>query len=303
MPIDLTDRGALERQLSDEELLEIADLSDQRDFLSEQQRIRYLADSVETVDEYLLVVALADSVPQTDLIAQDILATDTTEELLFTITEAHLDTLVIEELFEKHTVDTKYTRHSLEVQTDFPEPKPGMDLDERNDFELATKTIDSQRYRCGHMLAPANNQYTLPNRLEELVKILFQDIHTIVMQGEQISGSVLDAIDQLESNGYLPDTMVVGDDVEVGADSFYGIGTILESERVGSNELYIADTDLFGISTVFSEPSIELSNKYARQSQTFIRPLHYQLIFRKNWCTRVSDALVRTKAKEIPGWG
>lgn len=221
-------------------------------------------DVVNNTTDYILVEALADSVPTTALTVEECFNATSLDELLLTIVSAHLDTVGLDKLLR--TIDITYDTRAINLPelSNTIQPPTIPDTGELEYDEMTYTVVESTTY-AGQGRPGERTPRTRPlaKLWDEVAYNIYRDIVdelTVEELPDVVERDILlDGVTELEDRGYLPDTLVISPDTE---DDLPAYATaefdVVHSAFVPENIAYVADSTVLGYSAILSDPEIEL---------------------------------------------
>lgn len=234
--------------------------------LASQEQMKFLSAVhwVKNLSDAVLIQVIAESVPNTDITVKEIYRVESWNELVELVFDEYLDD-PFRNLFQQLAIDSQVYEFEVPEDVGF-EPATMVGEDDpfpMNEVSYTTHTIERKRYTAQTGLGGPRSSKTINGLAEELAHHVISDLVELIpdpsrkQTEDSVEVPLVNAVEELNCDGYHPDRVVVGDAVSFpmfngeSVNTIYGM-EIKESPHLRPNSAIIADTERMGYEAVWN---------------------------------------------------
>ena len=263
-------------------------------------------DDVETTADYLLVTAIADAVPETDLCADDLIWAETVPEIVARVLDAYIQRVGVNRIFQQLAVDP--ATHSLELQTfeapSYPSPTSVDDALEREDVSWDSETVDMLGFESKFTVCPSDaGTGSVADECREMADCVADEIlYKIPDDVIEVKDPEFELPMEVKKNGFEPSVCIAGQDT-LYKEQRSVLENVLDLEIYESPYLEVGDIIVADDSAVgyeftwkpFEITTVEQEDILSIQVPNVFYAFDITIDGRVNWIVTAEDAMVRAK--------
>lgn len=292
----------------------VADRLHQIEFEDELDRVGYFTsfDDVSTVDDYLTVTTLADTVPDTNLTDEEVFEFDNRTDLLSSVIRARTEQVGLDQLFR--TFDAR-DREIIEIeQRDFSnETTPSLELTEpeftHDELNYTTTTIMREMHGFQSVLCGNAELRSFDECCQIIARGIFSQIYSELPEPttvDTIEDALFDLTEQIRDNNYYPDTIVLPankygwltESAPTEHPVLLGCNVVF-SKVLDNHQFVVGDSDHVGYEVEFRERELNQYRDLELRKVSPFKPIRWEYRRHTTWEVIESDAVEQCYIEDL----